>query len=103
MKVIINNTEAAIYTCGKLLIPGTNVLDDKEFDEGKDDAKAFVSSGELTVKDADKMSDADKKKAVDNITTHKAAKDLKKAVKGVDTSEAEKKLDKFDEQLKKNS
>ena len=39
MKVIINNTEAAIFTCGKLLIPGTNVLDDKEFDEGKDDAQ----------------------------------------------------------------
>ena len=36
MKVIINNTEAAIYACGKLLIPGTNVLDDKEFDEGKE-------------------------------------------------------------------
>lgn len=103
MKIVINNTRAAIYVCGKLLIPGTNVLEDKDFDAEKDDAKAFISGGELTVKDADKMSDADKKKAVENVTSRDAVKGLKKAVKGIDTTPAEKELDKFDEQLKKGS
>lgn len=103
MKIVINNTTAAIYACGKLLVPGTNVLEDKEFDAEKDDAKAFISGGELTVKDPDKMTDADKKNAVENVTTRDAAKGLKKAVKGIDTTAAEKKLDKFDEQLKKGA
>ena len=29
MKVIINNTKHAVYASGKLLIPGTNVIEDK--------------------------------------------------------------------------
>lgn len=103
MKIVINNTVAAIYCCGKLLIPGTNVLEDKDFDAEKDDAKVFISGGELTVKDADKMNDDDKKKAVENVTSREAVKGLKKAVKGINTETAEKKLDKFDEQLKKGS
>ena len=103
MKVVINTTTAAIYACGKLLIPGTNVLDDKEFDADKADAKSFIESGALTVKDPEKMTEADKKKAVENVTTREAVKGLKKAVKGIDTKPAEEKLDKFDEQLKKGS
>lgn len=103
MKVVINNTTAAIYVCGKLLVPGTNVLEDKEFDAEKDDAKSFIKGGELSVKEADKMTEDDKKKAVENVTTREAVKGLKKAVKGIDTAPAEQKLDKFDEQLKKGA
>ena len=47
------------------------------------------------------MTDADKKKAVDNITTQENLEALEKGVKGVDTSKAKKKLDDFDKQLKK--
>lgn len=103
MKVVINKTTAAIYACGKLLIPGTSVLEDKEFDAEKDDAKSFIKHGDLTVKDAEKMTEADKKEAVKNVTTREAVNGLQKAVKGIDTKPAEEKLDKFDEQLKKGS
>lgn len=103
MKVVINNTTAAIYASGKLLIPGTNVLEDNEFDAEKADAKAFIEGGELSVKDSDKMTDADKKKAVENVTNRETVKSLKKAVKGIDTKAAEEMLDKFEEQLKKGA
>lgn len=102
-KVVINNTVAAIYAGGKLLIPGTNVVDDKEFNAEKDDVKSFIKGDSLSVKDSDKMTDADKKKAVENLTSREAVKDLKEAVKGVDTKPAEEKLDQLDEQLKKGS
>lgn len=100
MKIVINNTEAAIFAGGKLLIPGTNVINEG-FNEKKDDVKDFVSNGDLTIQDPEKMTDADKKKAVDNITTQENLEALEKGVKGVDTSKAKKKLDDFDKQLKK--
>lgn len=100
MKIVINNTEAAIFAGGKLLIPGTNVISEG-FNEKQDDVKAFVSNGDLTIRDPEKMTDADKKKAVDNITTQENLEALEKGVKGVDTSKAKKKLDDFDKQLKK--
>lgn len=101
MKVVINNTESAIFAGGKLLIPGTNVVDDKSFDADKDDAKAFIKDGLLSVKDSGKMTEEDKKKAVENITTKENLEALEKSVKGVDTSKAKKILDDFDNQLKK--
>ena len=101
MKIVINNTEASIFAGGKLLIPGTNVIADGSFNDKKDDVKAFVDGGELTIQDPEKMTDADKKKAVDNITTKENLEALEKGVKGVDTSKAKKKLDDFDKQLKK--
>lgn len=102
-KIVINNTKAAIYAGGKLLVPGTSVIDDKDFDETKSDVKPFIDGGSLTVKASDKMTDADKKAAVENVTTREAVKGLKKAVKDINTKPAEEKLDKFDEQLKKGA
>lgn len=101
MKIVINNTEAAIFAGGKLLIPGTNVITDGSFNDKKDDVKAFVDNGDLSIQDSDKMTEADKKKAVDNITTQENLDALEKGVKGVDTSKAKKKLDDFEKQLKK--
>lgn len=101
MKIVLNNTEAAIFAGGKLLIPGTNSISDGSFDEKKGDVKDFVSNGDLTIYDSEKMTDADKKKAVDNITTQENLEALEKGVKGVDTSKAKKKLDDFEKQLKK--
>lgn len=99
MKIVINNTDHAIYADGKLLIPGTNVLD--KIGSDKPDVKAFVKNGDLEIKDSDKLSDADKAKAVDNVTSHDTLDKLKDAVPGIDASKAEKTLKKFDDQIKK--
>lgn len=103
MKVVINHTESAIFACGMLLIPGTNVVEDDKFDETKSDAKPFIDGGQLSVKDTAKMTDKDKAEAVDNVTNRKNLEALEKNVKGVDTSKAKKKLDLLDEQLKKGA
>jgi len=101
MKIVINKTRAAIYAGGKLLIPGTNVLEDDAFDEGKDDVKSFIDGGSVVVKEAKNLTAEDKKKAVGNINDRGNLKKLKEAVKGIDTAAAEQKLSKFDDMLKK--
>lgn len=99
MKIVINNTEQAIYADGKLLIPGTNVLD--KIGSDKSDVKAFIKNGDIEIKDSEKLSEADKAKAVDNVTSHDALDKLKNAVPGIDASKAEKTLKKFEDQIKK--
>lgn len=99
MKIVINNTESSIFADGKLLIPGTNVLE--SFDEKQADAAAFVSNGSLEIKEPEKMTDKDKEKAVNEITNRDNLEKLEKALPKVDTSKAKKKLDNFDQQLKK--
>ena len=99
MKIVINNTDHAIYADGKLLIPGTNVLD--KIGSDKPDVKAFVKNGDLDIKDSDKLDDSDKVKAVNNVTNHDTLDKLKDAVPGIDVSKAEKTLKKFDDQIKK--
>lgn len=100
-KIVINNTESAIFADGKLLIPGTNVLD--SFDTEKGDVKAFIENGNLDVKDSDKMDDKAKEKAVENITSRETLDKVEKTFPKLDTKKAKAKLDKFDEQLKKQS
>ncbi|MBO7412847.1 MAG: hypothetical protein J6U20_04195 [Fibrobacter sp.] len=101
MKIIINNTERAIFADGKLLIPGTNVLE--AFDAEQGDVKSFIENGELEVKDADKMDDKAKEKAVENVTNRETLEKVEKTFPKLDTSKAKKKLDNFDEQLKKQA
>lgn len=101
MKIVINKTRAAIYAGGKLLIPGTNVLEDDGIDENKDDMKSFIEGVSVVVKDAKNMTAEDKKDAVGNINDRGNLKKLKEAVKGIDTAPAEQKLSKFDDMLKK--
>lgn len=100
-KIVINNTKSAIYVNKTLLIPGTNVVD--SFDENDNSVKGFIGNGDLSVKDSEKMNEADKKEAVENITDRGNLEKLGKSVKGVDTKKAKEKLDKFDEQLKKGA
>lgn len=99
--IVINNTERAIFADGKMLIPGTNVLD--SFDTEKGDVKAFVANGELNVKESDKMDDKAKEEAVENITSRETLEKVEKTFPKLDTSKAKKKLDKFDELLKKQN
>ena len=99
-KILINKTESAIYACGKLLIPGTNVVEE-DIDVEASDLKPFIDGGSIAVKDPEKVSEADKKEIVDNITNRATVKSVKKAVKNINTEAAEKKIDAFEEQLKK--
>lgn len=101
MKIVINNTESAIFADGKLLIPGTNVL--PSFNEEDGSVKSFVKNGDLEVKDSEKMDDKDKAKAVEEITNRDTLEKVEKTFPKLDTSKAKKKLDKLDEQLKKQS
>lgn len=98
-KIVINNTESAIFADGKLLIPGTNVLD--SFDTEKSDAKAFIENGDLEVNEPAKMDEKSKEKAVSNITSRETLEKIEKALPKVDTSKAKKKLDAFEDALKK--
>ena len=98
-KIVINNTTSAIFADGKLLIPGTNVLD--SFNTEKSDVKAFIENGDLEVNDQSKMDDKAKDKAVSNITNRETLEKIETAFPKLDTSKAKKKLDAFDEALKK--
>ena len=100
MKVIINNTKHAVYASGKLLIPGTNVVDGKEFDEEKSDVKSLIANGDIEVNSSDKMDDKAKKKAVSEITSQEALKKLSETFPKLDVSSAKEKLEEFDKQLK---
>lgn len=99
--IVINNTESAIFADGKLLIPGTNVLD--SFDANKGDVKAFIENGDIKVGDSEKMNDKDKAEAVENITNRENLEKVEKTFPKLDTKKAKQKLDKFDEQLKKQA
>ena len=66
MKIVINNTEHAIYADGKLLIPGTNVLD--KIGSDKSDVKAFIKNGDIEIKDSEKLSEADKAAIAQRMT-----------------------------------
>lgn len=98
-KIVINNTTSAIFADGKLLIPGTNVLD--SFDTEKSDVKAFIENGDLEVNYQAKMDDKAKNKAVSNITNRETLEKFEKAFPNVDSSKAKKKLDAFEDALKK--
>lgn len=100
MKVIINTTKHAVYASGKLLIPGTNVVDDKEFDEGKSDVKSLIANGDIEVNSSDKMDDKAKKKAVSEITSQDALKKLSETFPKLDVSSAKEKLEEFEKQVK---
>ena len=80
MKIVINKTRAAIYAGGKLLIPGTNVLEDDGIDENKDDMKSFIEGGSVVVKDTKNLTAEDKKDAVGNINDRGNLKKLKELV-----------------------
>lgn len=101
MKIVINNTERAIFADGKLLIPGTNVVD--SFDAEKGDVKSFIENGEIEVNDSEKMDAKAQEKAVENITSRDTLEKVEKTFPKLDTKKAKNKLDKFDEQLKKQS
>lgn len=96
MKFVINTTSHAIYVDGTLLIPGTNAL--SKFDEKK--AASFISNGDVEIKEGSKISDADKKKVIDNANTSATIKAVKKAFPGLDTSSQEEKIGKFEKQIK---
>ena len=101
MKIVINKTVSAIYASKKLIIPGTNVLKDDEFDETAGDAKSFIENGDLVLKTSDKWTAEDKKEAVNNVTNRDNLNKLKELDRKLDVTAAEQKLDKFDEQLNK--
>ena len=100
MKVIINNTKHAVYASGKLLIPGTNVVEDKEFDDEKSDVKSLIANGDIEVYSSDKMDDKAKKKAVSEITSPDALKKLSETFPKLDVSSAKERLEEFDKQVK---